>query len=660
MTAFQRTKSVALAIALTVSSLPRAYGAGTGDSSASLEECRADICGSKSIYLPPLAEGPIVNIVPLSVKEFIAREIEPIAKDIIAMNLQNARLEVAKLLELYPQMEKSSLTPEQTAILVVNLIATNMPPNAMGRDKEGNFTLNREAFQRGFPTANPEVLAPALNIFEAYIGTDAFGELQALRNFKYEIFESTIIKVLLSKNPAFQALKTDELWKLKVQADAKAAQDLQNAVGPFFFRDFPRDIFAKVLSGKALTDVDKRTYMRLILQVTAAKAIRSQEVNSAVLGSPLNLGAFLRLMKVQTNLQKVQTLLGSSEFADKLQQKTLKSVSEVINALLATSPSDLRFTKSMEMAEQVRAAAKKALALYAQGKALEDARKALDETRFMPPLPLNQVEDNMLIELRQISQRHSENLRLTQQIATSTDRLKSVKKTAATGDVSSSSSPTVGPDDLGAFLFSSRVPELLTLNAEKATLSLTEDFKRLAPTWFEDKTLFAINVVQISWQSLMFSDFGVGAIAHELGHVVSMLALKKAATDNNKGYREARMCSQQLHNLLKDGSKEEQFDEEDWADAFSLTVVDIVKAEQRKVTNYGCPLVALEERLVQRGLIPTLSVNQQNTSDPHSTGMFRALQIHVGLGGKLSNACRSLLGANISAFEKSCKAAMPW
>ena len=164
----------------------------------------------------------------------------------------------------------------------------------------------------------------------------------------------------------------------------------------------------------------------------------------------------------------------------------------------------------------------------------------------------------------------------------------------------------------------------------------------------------ATGPIVMSWQAAMFSDFGAGAMAHEIGHIVAAAARSRPHPSN---FNAVRACSAQMHADIEDLAAGPdvafRYVEEDWADAFGVATLRRMRTILPRVANFACYWMSLD----RPGLsFSDLSFRQINGYDTHSAALLRALQVHIGLGLTAPQACSDLLPVENSKRwpAKSC------
>lgn len=146
-----------------------------------------------------------------------------------------------------------------------------------------------------------------------------------------------------------------------------------------------------------------------------------------------------------------------------------------------------------------------------------------------------------------------------------------------------------------------------------------------------DKTLTTNAAVKVSWVSVRYPRVGLAIVAHELGHIVDQ---------HSTSFGNQQIC-------VKNKQPSSIHAGEDFADWFSSkTMIQLGKNEHFESENFGCFLAASNE---------TLSLKNADNKDPHSSGLYRALQINIQLGKKTPASCQTLARQENSKATESCQ-----
>lgn len=136
---------------------------------------------------------------------------------------------------------------------------------------------------------------------------------------------------------------------------------------------------------------------------------------------------------------------------------------------------------------------------------------------------------------------------------------------------------------------------------------------------------------RLSWLSVMYPRYGVAIMAHELGHV----AFKYSDEHSN-----------QVSCLMEKQDGQKKYANEDYSDLFASKVELITqKTLQLPKSNFGC-LVALPT--VEQGFV------NMDTSDVHSSHMYRAVQFALNRKEVIPASCERLGEIQSPKVTKSC------
>jgi hypothetical protein len=143
-----------------------------------------------------------------------------------------------------------------------------------------------------------------------------------------------------------------------------------------------------------------------------------------------------------------------------------------------------------------------------------------------------------------------------------------------------------------------------------------------------DKNAVAYGYVMVSWFSVRYPELGASIVAHEIGHSV---------------YAYSNM-SDVTKSCLKQKQASDNFTNEDFADLFSAKVSqNLTEKYQIPTGNMACALMD--------NLYP---LNSRDTSDPHSTFLYRALQLNIANGKQIPASCQQLALRDNAAATRQC------
>ncbi|WP_413293123.1 hypothetical protein ACLSU7_17185 [Bdellovibrio sp. HCB185ZH] len=151
---------------------------------------------------------------------------------------------------------------------------------------------------------------------------------------------------------------------------------------------------------------------------------------------------------------------------------------------------------------------------------------------------------------------------------------------------------------------------------------------KIPDTKVSDKNAVGYGYVMVSWYSVKFPELGASILAHELGHSVFAFSSNSEST---------KSC-------VKQKQSTEFFADEDFADLFSAKVSQELKSKYQVPTgNMACALMD--------SLYPLQS---RDMSDPHSTLLYRALQIRIASGEQIPTSCQQLAERDNTSATRRC------
>jgi hypothetical protein len=296
---------------------------------------------------------------------------------------------------------------------------------------------------------------------------------------------------------------------------------------------------------------------------------------------------------------------------------------EAVVQAVAIAPSDLKLKKAQQLLDGVKAAAKEAAKEYVTGASLDTAKTAIDSVMFERPSSLNVIKENILALLDR--------------------KIKILEGTHDFADQRYSANDSFA---IAAEIF----PSLILEAKEGFRKTNGEVCDSIKPKFFIDNATGSR--VQLSWQTTMYPQVGAGIMAHEIGHVVSFAVSRDNATIAN--YNNARTCSSTIHSSIL-GEITKDFDvkiyqEEDWADSFSVTTMKILNKTWPYAKNFACVATEADAKNYSGNFL-----DDRRFLDSHSTGLYRSIQVHVGLGKDLPKSCLDAVGDNSGkALVNSC------
>ncbi len=372
-------------------------------------------------------------------------------------------------------------------------------------------------------------------------------------------------------------------------------------------------ILNKINEHAALSLAEKADFVYFFKRYSLSNEILNGKTGTLLSRSHLSLAVLVQGLAISTKIRLNQSLV---------YPQLLKGYLGQTKDIFAHMPNRKQLFASAEMAERIRSSSVSALPLYFNSKESEIARLKLQVVHFDYPVSREDAREVFIEQLQKSLVYLSEE----------TNRIRHGTLAEKKG------------------AFSNFIFDISAMDSSLCVVSggCFPVLQKVLGNWgvsFSDDQLdmYLENEVYVGWQSVQWPDaVGVPTLAHELGHAVS-----EAIPDHSPaiGKAKALACSHENHASVGDRKQDHEvygrFDEEDWADIFSVSVSKSLKSE-------GVPVVGT--------LIQTLSLNDQNSGLPlyadlvsvdfnesHSGALLRELLFDLGIGIAVPLSCSELV-----------------
>lgn len=184
-------------------------------------------------------------------------------------------------------------------------------------------------------------------------------------------------------------------------------------------------------------------------------------------------------------------------------------------------------------------------------------------------------------------------------------------------------------------------------NADASQSNIYNFCKSLSPE--ENPSDFSLtnkSKIKISWQSLFYSETGLGVVAHEIGHVVKDLVLKNLQESKNSSVAvnawARTACISGFYNKLENGNK---YLGEDFADAFAAKLL------KSNAANYACMFLNTEGNDYNYQQIDVFNSSKEGS---HSANLFRAIHWY-SFTNSIPKSCEAIIQSDPRIGElKQC------
>lgn len=380
------------------------------------------------------------------------------------------------------------------------------------------------------------------------------------------------------------------------------ASQVREWFGPIFIPDRFVDAIKKGRDKEAMTASDQILFVEAAATVIRWNELSAGSMRPIFAASPFPVNKVTNLiLKKWVKYQKAITGPGEME---KLQKQILDQCTGKITARFNTAPTPDQLAKFKETKAMVVAAASESLPVYLTGAPLRMAKTALSVVKFLDP-PIQQNVSESMLHAFQMEVRDSH---LTNSMSDKNKLIRFLLTIAIQAE----------DDPIMDIPFSS--------------LSRTCD--EFAPPAILDA--FSNGKITLGWQVVKWPEYGVGLMAHEIGHLVHR------AIELRHDLPAILTCQANQHKTmyLAGAVPEEQTQEEDFADTFSVTVQKQLQKSWPRTRNFACLFVDMDhtKKNVQERFVDLSS----DSDESHSKSYFRLLLQQIGRGQALPPACLGL------------------
>ena len=562
-----------------------------------LQACVTEICGPLKNLEQLSGAGDFGKLLTADVSDLLSTKINPDFKSMMAGDLALTTAGLGLWDQASSLLDPAKLTDDQTVLLALAMIfQIDWDATISSWDTVNDFPshIERTKLYHLFPGLNPDVLSWAATIMESAIKSNSFIASNEIDGASF----ANMLRILRLKGSDVQAFAEDIVWM---------AQNINTRFGALIIAESDWAIARKVVAGEDLLPFEENLYVAFVARVLRLDIFLKSETRDLILSKPVPFALARASMDIR--IQKIRSALSTPSKQDGLENSMLDICDANANAYLAGAPSSLGKQNFKTLAEKVRQTARSTLSEFLSGGGLVSATAALDAAHFQ--LPPDRVEVKR--DLTQILNATTEDIRSR------------VRKSTLLHN---------RDEQISLLLFF-----LVGLGEDPrpAIFSRTQQVcANIKPSEFADKTLNRYGEIVVSWQSAVWPQYGAGILAHELGHVVT------AALNAPQDLSLVRTCDYIRHQQFYGASASIPGlnDEEDWADRFSASVMKRLAPNWPSAANMACILMTTDRQSLAEGSFDL----SQDSSNSHSTNIYRLLQVQKDLTGTLPPSCRSVPG----------------
>lgn len=576
------------------------------------QQCAVDLCGPAESFLPIRAKGPFENVVPENVQN-ILKETDVILQEMIDHSVLQKKIQADAILKLSDADLKKidgrrlSYFKIIAALSILYPVMQKIVESTNGQD----YFLSLKKAEKELPQIEKQLLGDMIEAINAFIATSGYKNSGiADSDMPMELWFRQLYKINRLEGDV------EESKKSILTEYVQTLKNMREIFGEAHIEKKIIHLFEAAALGKDLSDSEKRLIMKYISRTYAMQGLLEPKVQEAFFKFNFSSKQFIEL----NGWNDLIDLIKSQEKLRLEKQKTIKFCHKRITQFFAAEPSPLKIKLASEWTLKVKSASKKVFKNYLSGTDAHQIESKIDDLN----LTQSSAHKNYENHFKETMIRSLEDIK---------DSLNAIKQSKMDKDYWALLA--------GASTLSRAEDDSSLLN------DVNEFCRSLEPSGFSDAAYSATKELRTSWQSIFFPEVGVGVVAHEIGHILSFLQGNYML--NRVGFSEVRSCSEKRHQDILRGKEfsgtYNQYQEEDWADDFSIAVINELKPSMPYLRNPYCGLLDLEK---DKSKFKDLELFDLNAIDNHSKTLLRVIRAHSGMGKELPQSCKSMMGKELS------------
>jgi hypothetical protein len=558
------------------------------------QRCIISLCGTENAFSHPFDGNP--ELVGTS-KAFIEAQLKKPIENYMGRIIHKALIVDSLYKQLLDRKDPVQLSAEKLAFVqsmryANQLLQSDKYAKAFKMDNEGHLTFD------------PDQL-------KMILGNNQTDEIQAILSL------SDFMNFSVSLTNSFQRLSLEALLKIfypessmmetqKLEAKSMQAMNAHlTSIFPLYAYFQPEDLVVKkALAGADFSYTEKNIFKSKMLQKNILVFLVQPKVQEAFAKLPLDYKIVMTEFQTKYQQSKIGQVVAHPQSLKKLLQDAVKTCSNDLSYAYTALPSAAQLAKFSRLSDEIQK--------MGQGMIEERIHASLAE----PPkigLLLPEDRDKALASWSET---------ILNAVQTSDAALKTLK------GLSLNEPSTLEYVFLNASLLSDR--DLFS--------DVLEFCDQAKIPFLDDAAMANLNMINLSWPTIVHPEMGIGILAHELGHIVSGQWPK--AVEGEK-------------DCLKQKQGNDQHVEEDFADTFSSELMRRLnfKIEDVRIRNFGC---ALLPRAKDGAGWADATLKNENKYDVHSSSFYRLMAVATDTG-KMSNQCVDYLkSTGENRFQNYC------
>ena len=563
-------------------------------------QCAIDICGNpEDGGTPSDIERPGLPLL-AGISDFFTQEIKPELEKTADLRVERSKKLAARFAESLPRLSSLQLPKSYAALLNVFWVLKQSEPRALLMGSAGKYTINDDAIKNVLPLMPDD-------------------ERQFLKDATLDLYNSdeAIVMSALSRIKFIDLLSLSYPSKTTQEAGLLFAKDLLDPIRALKAQ-FP-ELPVKIPQALLLLEQGKDLAPESVSEISSSLVTRyiyKAVTEKSDFYSQRRIPVAKIVADAQANglIEKMKFVLNDQATLAKQKERMLTGCELNLNKSLWAAPQ----SSDVEYVQLLITPIKKSVIQYAQSLTTDSTLKTelqakIENLQFNFPLMAQEI----------------------------LPALKSQAEDAMTNEKSYVDAIDKFDDKL--IFMSLALAEPADL--DNLFLAAGATCKTFLPTKISDAAISVLGKVNISWQTLKYPSFGIGVLAHEMGHVASSV-FQRAQENQREIYTSVRECLVNRHKSF-DELQGALTKEEDFAD---LTAAQTLKDLRSQgigealggigPVNYGCMLLGNDG--TRWGNKEGLALkNLESNPDVHSAALLRTVQLQLALEGKASSLPKS-------------------
>lgn len=556
------------------------------ESKSSTLSCIQSLCGNENPILHPFAKSKNLEI---KTKAMISSQMERPLKVYMGRVAQRALILDSIHKSLF--QKETSLTSEQAAFLQSLLHADRLPlyQSAFVSTPFG-IMLNRWKLKEIAPELSNEEIEAIQYL------APVFKLNQFLKNLELIRYEAAI-KVLY---PKYTVLYGQVTAAVAIEATYKKIQK----IAPYFDIIRPKSLVVeKAKKGLVLSPAEQKIMLKHIMDRLRMDVLFSPEIQEVFTSLPLDNSRIITEAQSRYQQSKVAKVLKQPQDLKQLFYQGIDTCLNDFAYSYAAFPSQAQLTTFKQLFEEV---VRKARNL------IEQENGGPVESKIRPEVHYPTAKENIIAEWQEGFDKAVVDL------SNSLDKIKTLNFD--------------NEEARQSLIVHYGLPQSEILFDEVLSFC-----KQAVPPSLKDSAIGGTSIINISWPTVVYPEFGLSTIAHELGHVANS---KHPQLFSSEG-----MC-------LADKQQSLQYATEDFADLFAAEIFKAVngKIKTTKLTNMACGILSRDEKGWQEG-----TLENPIAHDTHSSSFYRLLAL-AKMTDTMTKECTAYLGETKNThFSEYCK-----